>query len=211
MKFIDDQHREYNYNKFTEDSLSTNPFLLFGKWFENAAKKIKSDHNAFVLSTVNHDNQPSSRIVLLKHFDEDGFIFFTNYESQKGNDLLTNPKASILFFWSEMEQQIRIQGKIEKISEKDSEDYFKTRPYTSKIGAWVSKQSRPLSNRFHLLREVALKMLQNPKDVPLPPFWGGYRLIPDKFEFWQGRPSRLHDRFQFDKTDGKWSVTRLYP
>jgi pyridoxamine 5'-phosphate oxidase len=211
MKFINDEHRDYGKSEFSEKSLTYNPFQLFSEWFRNAEKKLKADHNAFALSTVTKDGIPSSRIVLLKSFDERGFVFFTNYESRKGLELSENPNASILFFWSELEQQIRIQGKVEKITDSESNEYFQTRPYTSKIGAWVSKQSRPLSSRFKLLREVALKMLQTPKDVPLPPFWGGYRLVPIEFEFWQGRPSRLHDRFSFLKEGDNWKISRLYP
>lgn len=211
MKFIDDEHRDYSKSEFSEKSLTKNPFELFNAWFTNAEKKIKSDHNAFALSTVTKDGIPSSRIVLLKNFDERGFVFFTNYESRKGQEISENPNGAMLFFWSELEQQIRIQGLIEKISFDESDEYFKTRPYTSRIGAWVSKQSQPLASRFKLMREVALKMLQNPKDVPLPEFWGGYRLIPNEFEFWQGRPSRLHDRFQFSKIENDWKITRLYP
>jgi pyridoxamine 5'-phosphate oxidase len=211
MKFINDEHRDYSKGEFSEKSLSNNPFQLFSDWFEYAKNNVKSDHNAFALSTVSSNNQPSSRIVLLKSFDERGFVFFSNFESQKGIELEQNPLASILFFWQDLEKQIRILGKVEKISDEESFEYFKTRPYTSKIGAWVSKQSQPLSSRFKLLREVAFKMMQTPKDVPLPPFWGGYRLVPHEFEFWQGRPSRLHDRFKFTKTDEGWKVVRLYP
>lgn len=211
MKYINDEHRDYGINEFSEKSLEKNPFLLFSEWFNLAKNKVKFDHNAFVLSTSSLENQPSSRILLLKYFDEQGFVFFSNFESKKGKDLESNPKASILFFWPELEKQIRILGTVEKISQEDSYDYFKTRPYTSRIGAWASKQSSPLSSRFKLLREVALKMLQYPLDVPLPPYWGGYRLCPFEFEFWQGRPSRLHDRFQYTKNNGIWTVNRLYP
>lgn len=211
MKFIEDEHRDYTKNEFSEKTLSENPFILFSNWFDYAKLNIHTDHNAFALSTVNEIGEPSSRIVLLKSFDEKGFVFFSNYESRKGKELEANPNASILFFWAELERQIRIQGHIEKISEEESNEYFQTRPYTSKIGAWVSKQSQPLTSRFKLLREVALKIFQNPSYVPLPPHWGGYRLIPKEFEFWQGRPSRLHDRFLYKFKESGWQIIRLYP
>jgi pyridoxamine 5'-phosphate oxidase len=211
MKFINDEHRDYSKNEFSEKTLNKNPFELFAVWVNDAKSSIKTDYNAFSLSTVNEIGQPSSRIVLLKNFDENGFVFFTNYESRKGKEIEINPNVCMLFFWTELERQIRIQGKVEKISQEESEEYFNTRPYTSKIGAWVSRQSQPLKSRFKLLREVSVKVLQNPLEVPLPPYWGGYRIIPDEFEFWQGRPSRLHDRFRYNLNDGNWDIRRLYP
>ena len=163
------------------------------------------------VSTVSREGMPSSRIVLLKSFDEDGFVFFTNYEGRKGTDLNTNPKASILFFWDQLERQIRIEGEVHKITPEESEAYFVTRSYTSKVGAWASKQSRELSSRYKLLREVAIVMAKHPVNVPLPPFWGGYRLVPSYFEYWQGRESRLHDRITYEKHSDGWDIKRLYP
>ncbi len=211
MKFINDEHRDYGKNTQEEKVTVNNPIELFEKWFQQAKGSNLLDYNAFVLSTVSKEGQPSSRVLLLKSYNENGFVFFTNYESRKGQELSENPKASMLFFWPQLEKQIRVQGTTEKISPEESYEYFKTRPYTSKVGAWASKQSEPLSSRFHLLREVAVIMMKNPNEVPLPPFWGGYRLIPDEIEFWQGRPSRLHDRFQYQKDTNGWQIKRLYP
>jgi pyridoxamine 5'-phosphate oxidase len=163
------------------------------------------------LSTVSGDCKPSSRVVLLKQFDNSGFVFFTNYESQKGSDLANNPNACLLFFWDSLERQVRIEGTVEKIRPGESDDYFQTRPYTSRIGAWASVQSRQLSGRFELMKKVAVLMAKYPKNVPLPPFWGGYRLKPNSFEFWQGRESRLHDRVKYTLENTVWNVIRLYP
>jgi pyridoxamine 5'-phosphate oxidase len=148
---------------------------------------------------------------LLKNYDERGFVFFTNYESRKGIELNENPYATLLFFWDKLERQIRIEGSIEKITEEESGDYFQTRDYTARIGAWASEQSKPLSGRFKLMRKVISLMTKYPKEVPLPPFWGGYRLIPDVYEFWQGRQSRLHDRIRYFKDGEIWRKERLYP
>jgi pyridoxamine 5'-phosphate oxidase len=211
MKFINDEHRDYGKSAQEEKLIINNPMDLFEKWFQQAKESNLLDYNAFVLSTVSKEGQPSSRVVLLKSYNKNGFVFFTNYESRKGRELSENPKASMLFFWPQLEKQIRVQGTTEKISPEESYEYFKTRPYTSRVGAWASKQSEPLSSRFHLLREVATIMMKNPNEVPLPPFWGGYRLIPNEIEFWRGRPSRLHDRFQYQQEVNGWQIKRLYP
>jgi pyridoxamine 5'-phosphate oxidase len=212
MKFIEDEHRDYAQNNLDEKAIQNNPIELFEKWFNLAKEKNILDFNAFILSTSSIENKPSSRVLLLKSFDDRGFVFFSNYESRKGKELSENPNASMLFFWAQLEKQIRIQGVVNKISPEESYEYFKTRPYTSRVGAWASKQSQPLTSRFRLLREVSIIMMKNPNEVPLPPFWGGYRLTPTEIEFWQGRPSRLHDRFQYKKINNEnWSITRLYP
>ncbi len=169
------------------------------------------DPNAVSLCTASAGGRPSCRIVLLKHFDERGFVFFTNFESRKGSDIAENPQASMLLYWDKFERQIRIAGQVEKISVDETREYFDTRPFTSRLGAWASQQSRPLSSRFKLVREVAKYMVKYPKNVPVPPHWGGYRIIPDTFEFWQGRESRLHDRFEYRLIDGDWKIERLYP
>ena len=208
---ISQLRREYNAGSFTEKNTPKSPFDQFQKWFDDAKEVGVLDPTAMAVSTVSREGMPSSRIVLLKSFDEDGFVFFTNYEGRKGTDLNTNPKASILFFWDQLERQIRIEGEVHKITPEESEAYFVTRSYTSKVGAWASKQSRELSSRYKLLREVAIVMAKHPVNVPLPPFWGGYRLVPSYFEYWQGRESRLHDRITYEKHSDGWDIKRLYP
>lgn len=197
--------------KLDEKSADANPYSQFCKWFDDAVEANFLDVNAMVLSTANKAGQPSSRVVLLKNHDEIGYVFFTNFDSKKGNDLKENPFASILFFWDKLERQIRIEGKIEKISDEESYEYFKTREYTSRLGAWASEQSRPLSSRYKLMRKVVNFMTKFPKEVPLPPYWGGFRLIPDYYEFWQGRKSRLHDRITYHKENNIWLKQRIYP
>jgi pyridoxamine 5'-phosphate oxidase len=203
--------RDYGKYEFSEKTVNENPFGQFKIWFQDAIDAKFLDPNSMALSTSTKDGKPSSRMVLLKHYDESGFVFFTNYESRKGKELAENPLASILFFWDKLERQIRIEGKIEIITPEESDEYYQTRPYEAKLGAWASKQSTKLTTRFTLMREVAALMLKYPKNVPLPPFWGGYRLIPDIFEFWQGRVSRLHDRIVYEKNADKWKIYRLYP
>lgn len=202
-----------DYTKFSLDSgnISIDPFEQFDIWMKDALKGDFLEPTAVAVSTVNADNKPSSRIVLLKSYDDRGFVFFTNYHSRKGTEISGNPFASMLFFWDKFERQIRITGKIEKIAREDSEKYFQSRPYTSRLGAWASEQSQPLKSRFTLIRKVAKLMVKYPLNVPLPDFWGGYRLIPDEFEFWQGRESRLHDRFQYNLKDNNWDIERLSP
>jgi len=202
-----------DYSKFSLDinSISPDPFKQFDIWMNDALKGEFLEPTAVAVSTVNKNGRPSSRIVLLKKYNEKGFIFFTNYKSRKGNDISENDFASMLFFWDKFERQIRIEGRIEKVSQKESEEYFESRPYTSKLGAWASNQSQPLKSRFTLMRKVAGLMLKYPSKVPLPEFWGGYRLIPDEFEFWQGRESRLHDRFRYQLDGTNWKIERLSP
>ncbi len=204
--------RDYTAGKLDETTAHDNPFEQFRIWFLEVLSQGFIEPNAMVLSTASKSGIPSSRVVLLKKFDERGFVFYTNYESQKGKELAENPYASLLFYWDKLERQIRINGKVEKTSVEESEEYFRTRPYLSRIGAWASKQSSPLRSRFTLMREVARLTLKYPVDVPLPPFWGGYRLVPNYFEFWQGRQSRLHDRIAYSiQPDGSWKKQRLYP
>lgn len=203
--------REFNSGSFTEKNAEQSPFDQFEKWLQDAQTAGFLDPNAVTLSTVDSSGMPSARVLLLKSFDENGFVVYTNYESKKASDLEANPKASMLFFWDKLERQIRIQGRIEKITPEESDAYFQTRSYTSKIGAWASKQSRKLSSRYKLLREVAGFVAKYPVKVPLPPHWGGYRLIPEYFEFWQGRESRLHDRITYERQEDNWILSRIYP
>ena len=197
--------------KLDENSAKVHPFEQFKIWFDDAIKAEFLDVNAMVISTADKQGRPSSRVVLLKNYSENGYVFFTNYESKKARDLIENPYASILFFWDKLERQIRIEGRVEKISEEESYDYFKTRDYTSRLGAWASEQSGPLSSRLKLMRKVVNYMMKFHKEVPLPPYWGGFRLIPEYYEFWQGRKSRLHDRIAYKLDNGNWTKERLYP
>ncbi len=212
MNNLEDIRRDYRKYKLDEDSVNQNPISQFNLWMENAVSSELIEPTAFVLSTVNKDSKPSSRVLLLKGIDDKGLIFYTNYESRKGTELAENPNAAMLFFWDILERQVRIEGQVEKLSYEESEQYFKSRPYTSRLGAWASKQSQVLKSRFTLMRKVAMLMMKYPVNVPLPEFWGGYRLIPEYFEFWQGRESRLHDRIRYyNQTDGIWQIDRLSP
>lgn len=206
-----DLRRDYTSRQFNESIAKDSPFEQFKLWFDEVSQTNFLEPNAMVLTTANKDAKPSSRVLLLKQFDENGFVFFTNYESRKGREMAENPNANLLFYWDILERQVRIEGTVSKISRAESEEYFKTRPYTSRLGAWASKQSEPLKTRFTLIREVAKIMSKYPLEVPLPPFWGGYRLVPTQFEFWQGRSSRLHDRIQYFLENDSWKKIRLYP
>jgi pyridoxamine 5'-phosphate oxidase len=166
---------------------------------------------AMTLATSSKDGIPSARTVLLKGYDENGFIFFTNYESKKGKNLVENPFAELLFFWMEPNRQVRISGKVEKTSMEESEKYFNMRPVDSRISAWTSKQSTDVSDRKYLEKKFTEYKEKFGNNVPLPPFWGGFRLIPVQFEFWQGRESRLHDRICYRKKNGEWEIVRLAP
>jgi len=211
MEDLGNIRRDYTKFKLDEDSIKQNPFEQFKIWMEDALNGDFYEPTAVVLSTVDNAGKPSSRVLLLKGYDESGFVFYSNYLSRKGQEIDTNPYGSLLFFWDKFERQIRIQGKIHKISPEESKAYFDTRPYTSRIGAWASEQSKPLKSRFTLIRKVIGLMMKYPIDVPLPDFWGGYKLVPEEFEFWQGRESRLHDRFHFKHINDKWEIVRLSP
>ncbi|MBE9462775.1 pyridoxamine 5'-phosphate oxidase [Dyadobacter subterraneus] len=202
---------DYSQNGLHESELDANPLNQFNKWFDEVLKSGLSESNAMLLSTVDN-GRPTGRIVLLKGVDETGFSFYTNYESKKGHEIAANPQVALTFFWKELERQVRIEGKIEKTSEKDSDDYFAIRPRGSQIGAWVSHQSEVIENREFL--EEKQKSYEEKFEgitVPRPPHWGGYRVIPDYIEFWQGRPSRLHDRLAYVLKDGVWITERLSP
>lgn len=208
---VPDEHRDYSRSSLSEKNILKDPIAQFRIWFDEAKSSGFLDANAMVLSTSTSQGRPSSRVVLLKSFSDRGFNFFTNYESRKGEELLENPQACLLFFWDKLERQVRIEGFAEKLTAEESDEYYQTRPYLSRLGAWASKQSKPLATRFKLMREVAALMVKYPVNVPLPPYWGGYRLVPENFEFWQGRQSRLHDRFTYARTENGWEIDRLYP
>lgn len=201
---------------FTEKDLTPDPLRLFVKWFEQAkrseTKNPGYDHTACALGSASKKGAPSVRIVLLKSFDPKGFVFFTNYQSRKGRELIENPKAALCFFWPSLGRQVRVEGKISMVSEKESDAYFSSRPRGSRIGAHASAQSRPLSNRKDLVDSVkALEKKYGADNIPRPPHWGGFRLAPVAIEFWQSQESRLHDRFLYRKKSGKWAAERLYP
>ena len=208
-----DLRREYASRALTEDSALADPIEQFSLWFGEALKSELLDVNAMALATASRDAEPSARTVLLKGFDETGFVFFTNYDSAKARDLDDNPRASLLLYWRELERQVRIGGSATRTSREESETYFHTRPFESQVGAWASEQSRPLAGRAALEARYA-ELLATHKNavVPLPPFWGGYRVKPESIEFWQGRTSRLHDRLLYTRQpDGTWARTRLAP
>ncbi len=198
--------------ELTENIVDPNPFVQFSHWFNELLKSDVTEPNAMVLATASADGIPSARTVLLKKFDEEGFVFFTNYESHKAKDLMANPKAQILFLWLELERQVRVSGKVERVSLQESEEYFHSRPTNSQIGAWASKQSSVIPDREYL-EEKFKETAERYKDgeIPLPPFWGGFRLIPEEFEFWQGRESRLHDRINYRSKGKIWEIVRLSP
>jgi len=211
-KSIADIRNEYSSKSLARTDVDVNPIAQFNKWFNEAIRAEIDEVNAMTLSTASKEGKPSARIVLLKGVENNGFVFFTNYNSDKGQHLSENPYASLTFFWKELERQVRIDGKVEKISEADSITYFKSRPYKSRVGAWVSDQSKPLSSRIELVQKFTLKAAKFlGKQVPKPNFWGGYVLIPDRIEFWQGRQSRLHDRINYRLENGVWYIERLSP
>ena len=212
MTSIADLRREYASRALTEREADDDPIQQFSLWFGEALKSELLDTNAMTLATASRDGSPSARIVLLKGFDEAGFIFFTNYESAKARDLDDNPRACLLLFWAALERQVRVTGRVSKTSAQESETYFQSRPFESQIGAWASAQSRTLHDRDALearYAELAAKYAGGP--VPLPPFWGGYRVAPETIEFWQGRKSRLHDRLLYTKHGTTWLRSRLAP
>ena len=194
--------------------LSTDPFEHFRLWMDEAEKTELNDANAMTVSTADADGRPSARILLLKEFDESGFVFYTNHESRKGRHLSENPYASLLFHWKSARRQVRIEGPVSRVDDAESDAYFASRPRGSRVGAWASQQSRPLSDRDALMAEVARYDKQfEDSDVPRPPYWFGSRVTPMLIEFWQDGEFRLHDRFQFTRQslDDPWSIQRLFP
>ncbi|MEK6424217.1 MAG: pyridoxamine 5'-phosphate oxidase [Burkholderia gladioli] len=214
MSTLADLRINYSRASLDEADVASDPIRQFDKWFNEALDAQLPEPNTMTLATVNADGRPSARIVLIKGVDEHGFVFFTNYESRKGRELAHNPNAALLFYWIELERQVRIEGRIEKTSAAQSDAYFASRPAGSRIGAWASEQSAVIANRGVLEareREFGERYGENP---PRPPHWGGYRLVPDAIEFWQGRPSRLHDRLRYTRdaaSNTPWTIERLSP
>ena len=210
---IADLRRNYTLAGFSEADAAISPIDQFKIWFQQAVDANLTEPNAMTLATISSEGKPSARIVLLKDVDDRGFVFFTNYESVKGQHLLENPQAALVFFWIELERQVRVEGKAEKVSSAESDAYFSTRPRGSQLGAWVSKQTEVIASREVLqskLEELEPKYAD--KEIPRPPHWGGFRLIPSEFEFWQGRPNRLHDRLRYRLAEnGNWIRERLSP
>ena len=207
-----DLRREYSREELSEPTIDRDPFAQFSAWMHEALKSEVIEPTAMTVSTVDGDGRPSSRVVLLKRFDHDGFVFFTNYESKKARDLSSNPNISLHFFWPDLERQITIDGTVAKTSREESERYFTSRPLESRIGAWASKQSSVLAKREELEKRVTdIREQFAGQEIPCPPFWGGFRVTPDRFEFWQGRQNRLHDRICYEVKGGGWSIVRLSP
>jgi pyridoxamine 5'-phosphate oxidase len=210
---IHERRKDYSRFSLREEELDPDPIRQFEKWFEEASLSDIAEPNAMALATSTPEGRPSVRVVLLRAVDQRGFAFFTNYESRKGRELDANPHAALLFFWPGLERQVRIEGQVERVDAEESDEYFQTRPLASKIGAWASPQSDVIAGRAVLeesCRALQARFLQG--DVPRPANWGGYRVVPESIEFWQGGPGRLHDRLRYTKQPGEvWLVERLAP
>lgn len=210
---IADMRKEYTAGGLSEADVDADPLRQFEKWFGQALTANLPEPNAMTLATAAADGQPSARVVLLKAFDASGFTFFTNYDSRKGRELTANPRAALLFFWPQMQRQVRIEGTVERIAEVESDAYFHSRPLGSRLGAWASAQSEVIAGR-EVLEEHMRQLTQRfaGGDMPRPPHWGGYRVCPLAIEFWQGRPDRLHDRLRYQRVQpGGWRLERLSP
>jgi pyridoxamine 5'-phosphate oxidase len=209
---ISELRREYRAAGLDRDQLDDDPVAQFGRWFGEAERADLIEPNAMTLATSSPDGRPSARIVLLKGFGPDGFVFFSNYASRTGDELAANPNAALVFWWPPLERQVRLEGSVERTTTEESEAYWASRPLGSRLAALASAQSQVLTGREELVRRVEeLAARHRDGDVPLPEAWGGYRLVPDAFEFWQGQPNRLHDRFRYTRHQDGWLVERLSP
>ena len=206
-----DQRKEYAREELDEKSVDADPIRQFQAWLDEAIAAKLPEPTAMTLATVNGRGRPSARIVLLKGVDERGFVFFTNYQSRKGKELAANPLAALTFLWKELERQVRIEGQTERVSPEESQAYYATRPLGSRIGAWASPQSEAIENRAWLEQRWAELTESHGESPPRPPHWGGYRVLPEYLEFWQGRRSRLHDRIAYSREGSAWKVSRLAP
>lgn len=209
-----DMRRDYTLRGLSESDVDADPMRQFAVWFEEAIRADLPEPNAMTLATATPQGLPSARMVLIKGYDARGFVLYTNYESRKGDELLANPYAALVFFWPELERQIRIEGRVERVTAEESDAYFASRPRGSRIGAWASHQSRVLPSREPLearVRELETQYPDESAPIPRPPYWGGYRVVPDVVEFWQGRPSRLHDRLRYRRAGDTWVIERLSP
>ena len=213
MKNIADLRKEYKMQTLLESDIEINPFAQFTKWWDDALKSEIDEMNAMTLATADANAIPSARIVLLKDFSEEVFVFYTNYRSLKGKELEKNPNACLVFFWKELERQVRISGQVKKVSTTESDEYFASRPEGSRIGAWASPQSSVITSREVIeVKAAAYQQEFTDGNIPRPPHWGGYIVIPAVIEFWQGRPNRLHDRIQYTlKENAVWKIERLAP
>lgn len=211
MKNIADIRKEYTKGALEPQNMGNSPLVEFKAWFQQALDAEVLEANAMVLGTVNASNRPSSRVVLLKEITDDGIVFFTNYASRKGQDIEANPFVSAVFFWAELERQVRVEGEVRKISEADNDAYFYSRPRISQAGAVVSNQSQVIPGREGLDAQMAALLADESIKIERPKHWGGYEIVVDRVEFWQGRPGRVHDRACYEKVDGAWVKSRLSP